>query len=48
MKSPQVLERYAREGTMPMSTSPEEAAAFLKAEIARWTKVIRERGIKAD
>jgi tripartite-type tricarboxylate transporter receptor subunit TctC len=48
MKSPQVLERYAREGTIPMSTSPEEAAAFLKAEIARWTKVIRERGIKAD
>ena len=48
MKSPQVLERYAREGTIPMSTSPEEAAAFLKAEIARWTKIIRERGIKAD
>ena len=48
MKSPQVLERYAREGTIPMSTSPEEAAAFLKAEIARWSKIIRERGIKAD
>jgi tripartite-type tricarboxylate transporter receptor subunit TctC len=48
MKSPQVLERYAREGTIPMSTSPEEAGAFLKAEIARWTKIIRERGIKAD
>ena len=31
-----------------MSTSPEEAATFLKAEIARWTKIIRERGIKAD
>jgi tripartite-type tricarboxylate transporter receptor subunit TctC len=48
MKAPQVRERYAREGTIPMSTSPEEASAFLKAEIARWSKIIRERGIKAD
>jgi tripartite-type tricarboxylate transporter receptor subunit TctC len=48
MKSPQVLERYAREGTVPRSTSPEEASAFLKAEVARWSKIIRERGIKGD
>jgi len=48
MKSPQVRERYAREGTIQRSTSPEEAAAFLKAEVARWTAIIRERGIKAD
>ena len=48
MKAPQVRERYAREGTIQRSTSPEEASAFLKDEVARWTKVIRERGIKAD
>ena len=48
MKSPQVRERYAREGTVPMSTSPEDAAAFLKAEVALWGKIIRERGIQGD
>jgi tripartite-type tricarboxylate transporter receptor subunit TctC len=48
MKAPPVRERYAREGTIQRSTSPEEASAFLKDEVARWTKVIRERGIKAD
>ena len=48
MKSPQVQERYAREGTIQRSTSPEEASAFLKAEVVRWTAIIRERGIKAD
>ena len=48
MKAPQVRERYAREGTIQRSTSPAEASAFLKDEVARWTKVIRERGIKAD
>ena len=48
MKAPQVQERYAREGTIQRSTSPEEASAFLKAEVARWTVIIRERGIKAD
>jgi tripartite-type tricarboxylate transporter receptor subunit TctC len=26
----------------------EELAAHLKAEIAKWTKVVREAGIKAD
>ena len=48
MKAPQVQERYAREGTLQRSTSPEEASAFLKAEVVRWTAIIRERGIKAD
>jgi tripartite-type tricarboxylate transporter receptor subunit TctC len=48
MKSPPVQERYAREGTIQRSTPPEEASAFLKAEVARWTAIIRERGIKAD
>ena len=48
MKAPQVQERYAREGTIQRSTSPEEAGTFLKAEVARWTAIIRERGIKAD
>jgi tripartite-type tricarboxylate transporter receptor subunit TctC len=48
MKAPQVRERYAREGTVQRNTSPEEASAFLKDEVARWGKIIRERGIKAD
>ena len=34
MKAPQVRERYAREGTIQRSTSPEEASAFLKDEVA--------------
>jgi tripartite-type tricarboxylate transporter receptor subunit TctC len=48
MKAPQVQERYAKEGTVQRSTSPAEATAFLKDEVARWTKIVRERGIKAD
>jgi tripartite-type tricarboxylate transporter receptor subunit TctC len=48
MKTPSVRERYAREGTIQRSTSPEEASAFLKEEVAGWGKIIRERGIKAD
>jgi tripartite-type tricarboxylate transporter receptor subunit TctC len=48
MKAPSVRERYAREGTIQRSTSPAEASVFLKDEVARWGKIIRERGIKAD
>jgi len=48
MKSPTVRERYAREGTIPMSTTPAEAAAFLKGEVALWGKIIRERNLQGE
>jgi tripartite-type tricarboxylate transporter receptor subunit TctC len=35
-------------GGEPASASPEQTAEFLKAEYARWGKVIREAGIKAE
>ena len=35
-------------GVAPSSSSPEELTAFLKVEIDKWGKVIRESGAKAD
>ena len=48
MKSPDVAERFAREGTEIVSGTPDRAAAFLAAEIGQWAQVIKERGIKMD
>ena len=48
MKSPDVVERFAREGTEIVSGAPDRAAAFLAAEIGQWAQVIKERGIKMD
>jgi tripartite-type tricarboxylate transporter receptor subunit TctC len=44
----EMRERTKSQGIDLGSSTPEEFAAFLKADIARWTQAIRETGIKAD
>jgi tripartite-type tricarboxylate transporter receptor subunit TctC len=39
---------FAAQGGEPMPETPEQFGAFIAAEHARWGKVIREAGIKAD
>ena len=48
MTAPDTRERFAALGGEPASSTPEQAAEFLRAEYARWGKVIREAGIKAE
>lgn len=35
-------------GMQPATDSPEELAAYLKADLAKWTKVVKDNGIKAE
>ena len=46
--TPQVKERFAALGTEPVGNSAEACGEFLRAEIAKWTKVVRASGAKAD
>ena len=48
LKSPDVLERFAAQGTEPLGGSPEQAAAYVKQELDRWGPVVKRAGIKAD
>jgi tripartite-type tricarboxylate transporter receptor subunit TctC len=48
MHSPEMKERLAGIGTDPVTNSPEEFAAYIQAEIAKWGDVIRKAGLKAD
>lgn len=48
LRLPDVRERFASIGAEPIGSSPEELAAHLKSEMARWAGIIRDRGIKAD
>ena len=48
LKSPNVLERLAQDGALPAPTTPEEFAAFIKAEIAKWAKVVQAANIRID
>jgi tripartite-type tricarboxylate transporter receptor subunit TctC len=41
-------QRMATGGFEAIGSSPKEFAAYLELEVARWEKVIREAGIKAE
>ena len=46
--SPDFLKQLATEGAVPIGNSPGEAAAVVKADIAKWAKVIRDAGIRPE
>jgi tripartite-type tricarboxylate transporter receptor subunit TctC len=48
LKTPEVAERVANLGAEPVASTPAEYADFLKAEMARWGKVVRSAGIKSE
>jgi tripartite-type tricarboxylate transporter receptor subunit TctC len=48
MKSPELAERFANEGTEIVSGSPEQAGSFLNRELTQWSRIIKERGIKSE
>ena len=48
LRAPDVRQQMAVLGAEPIGNSPEEFAAFLKAENARWGKIIREKGIRSE
>ena len=48
LKLPDVLERITALGFEPVGSTPEEFGVFLKAELAKWAKVAKEIGAKAE
>jgi tripartite-type tricarboxylate transporter receptor subunit TctC len=46
--NPKVAQLFVNLGTQPVSNSPDEFTAFIKAETEKWGKVIRSANIKAD
>jgi tripartite-type tricarboxylate transporter receptor subunit TctC len=43
-----VKEQLNAQGIDPLSSSPEQLAALIKSDSARWSKVIKETGVKAE
>ena len=41
-------ERAIAQGSDLVSNSPAEFVAYLKAQMAKWSKVVREAGVRAD
>ena len=48
LQSPDVRERFAREGAEPVGSSPADFTGYVRAEYAKYTRIVRDSGIKAD
>lgn len=45
---PEVRERILAQASVPMSTTPEEYAAFIQSEIKKWSEVVKLANMQAD
>lgn len=48
INSTSVKEKYLAMGAQPVGNTPAQFANFIKAEIAKWTRVVKESGAKVD
>jgi tripartite-type tricarboxylate transporter receptor subunit TctC len=48
LASSEVREQILNQGAEPMPMSPGEFGAFMKSELAKWTKVVKDSGAKAE
>ena len=48
LQQPAVRERLVAQGFEPVGNAPEALAAMIRDETARWSRVVREAGIKVD
>ena len=48
LKQPDVQERFKGEGGDIVGNTPEEFAAFIQKEAPKWSKVVKDAGVKVD
>ena len=48
LKSPDIQNRLAADGSEAIGSTPAEFGAHIKSEVAKWAKVTRDAGIKAE
>ncbi|HWI13686.1 MAG TPA: tripartite tricarboxylate transporter substrate binding protein [Burkholderiales bacterium] len=48
VKSPDFSERMVKEGGEAIGSTPEQLGAHIRSEVAKWSKLVRDRGLKAD
>jgi tripartite-type tricarboxylate transporter receptor subunit TctC len=45
---PEMREKFIQQGADPVGNTPEEFGEFMRAETAKWAKLVKESGAKAD
>ena len=48
LKDPQVVERFAAQGLEVEASTSADFASYIKAELARWSKVVRVAGLQVQ
>jgi tripartite-type tricarboxylate transporter receptor subunit TctC len=48
VRTREIADRFEADGAVPVGSTPQQFAAFLKAEMQKWAKVIREAGIQQE
>jgi tripartite-type tricarboxylate transporter receptor subunit TctC len=46
LQQPEIRQRFANDGATPVGNTPEQFAAYIKSELAKWAKVARGAGIE--
>ena len=46
LRDPKVAEQFANQGGIPIGSSPQDFASYLRSEMDKWARVIKEAGIK--
>jgi len=48
LRTPEMIERLSTQGAQPVGNTPEEFTEFVRAEIAKWAKVVKASGARVD
>jgi len=48
LNKPEVKERFSLVGAEPVSNSPEQFGAYIKADLSKWAKVVSMTGARVD
>lgn len=48
INSPEVKQNWAKQGAVPMDMTPDQFEKFMRAEITKWGKLVKETGMKVQ
>ena len=48
LQSPEVLKKLAAQGAIPLGSTPQEYGDYIKAELTRWSTIVKQTGVSLE